>query len=129
MSEQRDEELMGAGTFDQRWPQEAEAVLSGFKGWRLQHPTATLSEIEAALDERWAVARARLLAEAALPSAAADLRALPAEERPRCPQCGDLLGRRGPEARHLTTTYEQPLTLRRHDAVCAACDQAVIPPG
>ena len=121
MSEQREEELMGAGTVDQRWPQEAEAVLSGCKEWRLQHPTATLSEIE--------VARARLLADAALASAAADLRALPAEERPRCPQCGDLLGLRGPEARHLTTTYEQPVTLRRHYAVCAAGDQAVFPPG
>ena len=120
---------MGAGTFDQRWQQEAEAVLSGFKEWRLQHPQATLSEIETALDERWAVARARLLEDAALASAAADLQALPAEQRPRCPQCGDLMGLRGPEVRQLTTTYEQRVSLRRHYAVCAACDQAVFPPG
>lgn len=35
---------------------------------------------------------------------------------------------RGPETRHLTTTYEQPLTLRRHYAVCAACAAALPPP-
>ena len=62
---------------DQQWQQEAAAILSGFKEWRLRHPRATLSEIEAALDARWAVARARLLADAALLSAAADLAALP----------------------------------------------------
>ena len=120
---------MGAGTFDRRWQQEAEGVLSGFAEWRPQHPKATFSEIEAALDERWAVTRARLLGEAALASAAGDLRALPVAERPRCPRCGGVMALRGPEARHLTTTYEQPVILRRHDAVCAACDQAVFPPG
>ena len=115
--------------FDQRWPQEAAAILSGFKEWRVQHPRATLSEIEAALDARLAQLRARLLEDAALASAAADLRALPPEACPRCPRCGQAMARRGPEARHLTTTYEQPLTLRRHYAVCPACDEAVFPPG
>ena len=114
--------------FDQRWQQEAGAVLSGFKEWRLQHPRSTLSEIEAALDERLARLRVRLLEDAALASAAADLAALSPEARPRCPQCGQAMALRGPEARHLTTTYEQRLTLRRHYAVCPACDEALFPP-
>ena len=114
---------------DQRWQQEGAAILSGFKEWRQQHPRATLSEIEAALDARLARLRARLLEDAALASAAADLRALPAEARPRCPRCGQAMALRGPEERHLTTTYEQPLTMRRHYAVCAACDEALFPPG
>lgn len=114
---------------DARWPQEAEAVLTGFKEWRVQHPTATLSEIEAALDARLARMRARLLEDAALASAAADLGALPPEARPRCPACDAVMALRGPEARHLTTTYEQPLTLRRHYAICAACGEALSPPG
>jgi hypothetical protein len=112
-----------------RWAQEAAVILSGFTEWRQQHPRATLTEIEAALDERLARLRSRLLEDAALASAAADLGALPPEERPRCPQCGQAMRLRGPEARHLTTTYEQPLTLRRHDAVCPACDAALFPPG
>lgn len=112
--------------FDGRWSAEAGAVLSGFKAWRLQHPRATLSEIEAALDARMAVMRARLLEDAALASAAADLRQGAAV---RCPQCGERMAVRGPETRTLTTTHEQPLALRRHYAVCAACGEALSPPG
>jgi predicted RNA-binding Zn-ribbon protein involved in translation (DUF1610 family) len=114
---------------DGRWAGEAEVVLTGFKEWRLAHPRATLSELEAALDARLAVMRARLLEDAALASAAADLAALPPEARPRCPACGAAMALRGPETRHLTTTYEQPLALRRHYAVCAACGEALSPPG
>src|SRR3954468_15046053 len=114
---------------DGRWAREAEAVLTGFKEWRVAHPRATLGEIEAALDARLAVMRARLLEDAALASAAADLRALPPEARPRCPACDAVMELRGPEARHLTTTYEQPLILRRHYAVCVACGEALSPPG
>jgi predicted RNA-binding Zn-ribbon protein involved in translation (DUF1610 family) len=114
---------------DRRWAGEAEAVLSGFKEWRVQHPKATLAEIEAALDARLAVMRARLLEDAALASAAADLAALPPEARPRCPGCGGALALRGPETRHLTTAYEQDLALRRHYLACPACGEALFPPG
>ena len=53
------------------WRREAEAVLSGVREWRAQHPTATLAEIEAALDERLSGMRARLLEDLALASEAA----------------------------------------------------------
>ena len=43
------------------------------KEWRLQHPTATLSEIEDALDERLSGMRARMLEDLALASAARNL--------------------------------------------------------
>lgn len=119
---------MGAEVMDQRWRQEAEAVLTGFKEWRLQHPTATLSEIEAALDARLAGMRARLLEDAALASAATDPATLPAGARPRCPRCGGAMVLRGAATRRLTTTYEQPLTLRRRYVACAACDEALFPP-
>ena len=58
--------------FDQTWRALSDEVLTGMKEWRLQHPRATLSEIEAALDERLARLRARMLEDAALASAAAD---------------------------------------------------------
>ena len=54
-----------------------------------------LREIEAAVDEHLAAVRARMLQDAALASAAADLRALPAAERPACPDCGRRLEARG----------------------------------
>jgi hypothetical protein len=59
--------------FEGRWHQEAEAVISGMRGWRLQHPEATFREIEAAVDEKLSGMRARLLADLALASRAADL--------------------------------------------------------
>ena len=62
-------------------------------------------------------------------SAAADLAALSPGARPRCPACGGALALRGPETRHLTTTHEPPLALRRHYAVRAACGAALPPPG
>jgi predicted RNA-binding Zn-ribbon protein involved in translation (DUF1610 family) len=114
---------------DGRWAQEAEAMLTGVKEWRLAHPRATLAEIEAAVDERLARVRARLVEDAALASAAADLAALPPAARPRRPACGEAMAPRGPEARHLTTTYEQGLTLRRHYLTCPACGEALFPPG
>ena len=94
---------------DQRWQQEAATILGGFKEWRLQHPRATLSEIEAVLDARWAVARARLLADAALLSAAADLAALPALRG------GDGAAGAGgaPPDDHLRTTADAASPLRR----------------
>jgi predicted RNA-binding Zn-ribbon protein involved in translation (DUF1610 family) len=114
---------------DGRWAQEAEALLTGVKEWRLAHPRATLTEIEAAVDERLARVRARLIADAALASAAADLAACPAEARPDCPRCGQALALRGPEVRHLTTTHGQDLARRRHYLTCPACGEALFPPG
>ena len=54
------------------------------KEWRLQHPKATLRQIEGALDERLGKMRARMLQDAALASAAADIRTAQASERPVC---------------------------------------------
>ena len=111
------------------WDALAEEVFSGFREWRVQHPRATLAEIEAALDARWARARARILAEAALASTSRDLTSVPAAERPLCPDCGGRLVGAGQEERVLTTTYEQPIPLRRSATVCTACGRRVFPPG
>jgi hypothetical protein len=87
-----------------RWASEAEAMLTGVKEWRQAHPRATLAEIEAAVDERLARVRARLIEDVAL-------------------------ALRGPEVRHLRTTYEHELALRRHYLRCPACGEALFPPG
>ncbi len=112
-----------------RWQQEVDAVLTGVKEWRLQHPRATLQEIEAALDERWATARARLLQDLALASAAAKVDDGAAGERPRCPQCDQPMEARGEERRTLTTIYNQPITLTRSYATCPACAAGLFPSG
>ena len=43
------------------------------RNWREQHPGATLTEIEAAVDGLWAKVRARLIQEAALAGEAEDI--------------------------------------------------------
>lgn len=109
-----------------RWRDLAAEVLTGFRAWRGAHPTASLTEIEDALDERWARARARVVEDAAVASAAAQARAW--AERPRCPACGAAMRADGQEARRLTTTGDQVLTLRRARARCPACGAGLFPP-
>jgi predicted RNA-binding Zn-ribbon protein involved in translation (DUF1610 family) len=113
---------------DGHWQQEVAVVLTGIKEWRLQHPRASLQEIEAALDERWATARARLLQDLALVSAAAKVDDGAVGERPSCPACGRSMEARGDEVRTLTTTYNQPITLTRSYAHCPACGAGLFPP-
>ena len=111
------------------WQREVELVMTGMKEWRLQHPRASFREIETALDERLAKMRARMLEDLALASAAARVSAAPEEERPRCPGCGGPLEARGEQERTLTTTYNEPITLRRGYGYCPACAAGLFPPG
>lgn len=120
---------MWSNDLERGWRELMEEVTGGVKEWRLQHPRATLAEIERAVDERLAKARARMVADAAQTSATADLTQLPEAERPRCAQCGVRLQVHGQETRHLCTTYDQDVVLRRSYAVCPACGQGVFPPG
>jgi predicted RNA-binding Zn-ribbon protein involved in translation (DUF1610 family) len=90
-----------------------EEVMSEMKEWCLQHPKATLRQIEQALDDRLAKLRARMLQEAALASAAADIKAAQDAERPACPKCGARLEGRGTAVRQLTTQHNQTLALAR----------------
>ena len=112
--------------FDQHWRELSEDVLSGMKEWRLQHPRATFREIEAAVDERLARLRARMLEDAALASAAAHWEAEAAP--PVCPQCGSRLEDRGDHPRELQTHGGQTLTLSRAYGVCPTCDGGLFPP-
>ena len=120
---------MWSAEMEARWRALSEEVFTGMAEWRVQHPRATFSEIEAALDERLATVRARMLQDVALASAATDLSTQAAEERPGCPECGPVLEAHGQEERTLRTTYERPVTLRRTYARCPACGVGRFPPG
>lgn len=120
---------MNAADLAAGWQRLAEAALSGMAEWRVQHPRATLREIEAATDEHLADLRARMLQDAALASATADLAGQPGAARPACPDCGQPVAARGLEVRRLTTQHERTVTLRRSRAVCPACGAGHFPPG
>ena len=51
---------MGSELHDQYWEALSQEVLTGMRAWRLQHPKATLREIEVALDAHFAGLRARM---------------------------------------------------------------------
>lgn len=115
--------------FDQHWRGLSEEILTGMKEWRLQHPRATFSEIEAAIDERLNRLRARMLQDAALASAAAGWKDTAAEEHPVCPQCGHALESRGQEKRHLQIHGGREVVLERSYGICPACGAGLFPPG
>ena len=110
---------------DGGWTELAEAALGEIRRWRREHPTATLDEIEAAVDEQLHGLRARVVADAAGASAAASP---PPSARPACPACGGALHAAGTEVRRLTTSGDRPLELRRTRLRCPACGAGLSPP-
>ena len=119
---------MDRDNFDQCWWPLAQEVLTGMKEWRLQHPTATFSEIEAALDARLGRLRARMLEDAALASAVATWSPESGHPRPPCPACGAPLQSRGAATRELQTHAGQEITLTRSYGTCPACGAGLFPP-
>lgn len=114
--------------FDRRWEKLSEEVLSGMKEWRLQHPRATLREMEAALDARLARMRARMLEDMALASRAANWKEERRESKPECPGCGEPLTSRGQGKRRLQTIGGEDLVLERGYGVCPQCGEGFFPP-
>ncbi len=114
---------------ERQWEALAEEVFVGMKEWRLQHPKATFTEIEQALDARLSRLRTRLLQDVALASAAAEVRTQAPETWPACPTCGGALEARGQDTRQVITTQGQAVTLTRSYLVCSACGGGVFPPG
>lgn len=114
--------------FDREWERLGQEVLNGMKEWRLQHPHATLREIEEALDERLGRLRARMLEDAALASSATQWERQ-AAAAPRCPHCGGPLQSDGTvTTRQLQTYAHQHITLQRQYARCPACGAGFFPP-
>jgi ribosomal protein S27AE len=113
----------------EQWGQDAASVWTGMADWRAAHPTATFSEIEAALDERLNQVRARVLADLALASTAADLQASSLAERPRCERCGVVLQAGGQSERGVVTQGGVEVRLARTYATCPECGDRSFPPG
>ena len=120
---------MWSKEIEDSWEDLAEEVLLGIKEWRLQHPKATLKEIEEAVDASLARARARLLQDVALASEATKARSNLGDEAPRCGRCDHPLERRGQHTRRLTAHHDQAINLKRSYMVCPACGTGLFPPG
>lgn len=119
---------MGRDDFNQDWQRLSEEILSGLHEWRVQHPQATLCQIETAIDDRLTRLRTKLLQDAALATPAADWTSAPTPEQPRCPQCQIPLHARGQQARTLQTHGGRDVVLTRSYGVCPACAAGFFPP-
>ncbi len=118
--------------FERDWAALSEEVLSGMRDWRVQHPRATLSEIEVELDARLARMRARMLERVAQQSTATTWRQKAADQEdaaPQCPHCGTRLEPHGRRTRRLRTAGGQQVQLERDYGVCPQCGQGLFPPG
>ncbi len=102
-------------------------ILAEMDAWRAAHLTATLAEIEAALDERLAALCRRMLTASVAASAQADWSARPEAERPTCPSCGVPLRPRGKRTRPLRSAGGD-ITIERTYGVCPACGAGLFPP-
>ena len=119
---------MGTEPDDPTWEALSAEILSGMREWRLQHPKATMREIEAALDERWYRLRARMLQDVAMASVVADWNDTQAPDRPACQVCGTPLILRGKRPRQLKTYGGHSLTLQRSYGLCPSCKKGLFPP-
>jgi hypothetical protein len=116
------------GGLEQRWAPGWAAVSTSMAQWRREHPRATLTEIELALDERLGSLRTRMLEDTALASEAARFASTPSAERPTCPGCGKALESRGEHERRLMTSGGRDIRLRRGYGVCPGCGLGLFPP-
>ena len=113
---------------DGAWREDFEAASTAVAQWRREHPRATLTEIEDALDERLHAVRGRMLEEMVLVSGAAVFAGAEEGERPRCPGCGDCLVSLGVAERRLMTTGGREVRLRRAYGRCPSCGTELFPP-
>ncbi|HEY8744272.1 MAG TPA: hypothetical protein VIU62_14340 [Chloroflexota bacterium] len=112
------------------WRALAGSVAEELTAWRRAHPRATLAEIEAVVFEVGQRLQARALQQVVQASAAADVAAQPAAERPTCPTCSGRLEPRGRQRRTIRPGRQRaPLEVDRSYAVCAECGAGLFPPG
>lgn len=110
----------------QQWQQRSQRAAEAMREWRQTHPSATLAEIEAAVDEQMNQLRASLIEQVAqaspLEQAAAD------QARRRCPHCAERMQARGKRQRRLQTQGGQTVSLTRQYQSCPHCGYSFFPP-
>jgi hypothetical protein len=114
------------GTLGATWARLVEEVVTGMRDRRTAHPRATFAELEAAVEERPGVLRARMLEEAALTAASA---VVPPASAPCCALCGAALAVRATPERTLRVQGDRRVRLRRPYLTCTACGRGAFPPG
>ena len=110
----------------QSWNEQGAEVFASVAQWRATHPSATLAEIERAVDEQMARLRAQMIEQAAQASAAAGS---DVSQGLRCEQCGQPLQARGRARRRWQTHGGQQVEVERTYVTCPQCGGGFFPPG
>jgi hypothetical protein len=118
---------MDAKTMSERWQERSREISTQVAQWRVEHPTATLAEIEQAVDEQVSSLRAQMIEEAAQASLAAEGR-MPSQEPSTCPECGNRMQARGRQKRRLQTQGGREIVLTRRSLNCPHCGYSFFPP-
>ena len=112
-----------------KWRDLQERLNEAIESWRREHPEATLTEIEEAVDVRVAKMRTQMVQDIAQAGRSAKISELSKEERPKCPRCGQPIVANGKGVRTLKTAYEQQIELERQQAYCQSCGLTFFPSG
>ncbi len=112
----------------QQWETNREEIVSGLADWRVQHPKATLAQIEQEVDERLAGWRAQMIEDLAMSSQAAQSESSEVQERV-CPHCSGRMQARGEHERSLSTVGGKKIRFHRSYLTCVDCGSRVFPPG
>jgi uncharacterized protein with PIN domain len=111
----------------EKWRDLQEKINAAVEAWRREHPEATLTEIEEAVDRQVGALRRQMVEDLAQQGRTAELKQLRAEERPRCPRCGQPVVANGKGRRRLKTVYDQIIELERDQAYCTHCEVTFFP--
>jgi transposase-like protein len=98
-------------------------IMSKISQWRQANPTATLTEIEEAVEAELAQLRKEIV-EAVVHEAAAEM-----DEAPDCPQCGQKMVKNGRRKRKLKSKEGQTIEFERQQWRCLSCETTLFPPG
>ena len=109
------------------WSGQSEEIISEIAEWRQEHPKATFREMEAEVDRRLSVLRAKMLGETAVSSVQSEW--AEGSREVVCPECGRPLERKGKKKRKLQTQGGQEVELEREYGVCPACRRGFFPSG
>jgi ribosomal protein S27AE len=113
----------------QGWIKQSEEILSEITEWRQAHPKATFVEIEEEVHRRMMQLEARVLQDAACPSASQHWGGSAGPPAPSCPRCGVALQARGRHTRRLQGNGGQSVKLERTYGTCPRCGESFFPPG
>jgi tRNA(Ile2) C34 agmatinyltransferase TiaS len=111
----------------EKWGDLQAKINAAIAEWRREHPEATLTEIEEAVDSRMAEVRTQMVEDLAHEGRTWELKRLAKEERPRCPRCGQPAAANGKGRRKLRTYHGQVIELERDQAYCQHCEVTFFP--